>query len=551
MAPTFRGGCVNPPVEDGCHDPRYRVQSFPAQIIEDFKSTSDDAHMDITEQHFAQLFATKAERINLSMLGLEDRHIIDIASILAGPAAKYCRSLYLHNNKMSAKGAEALVDAVVQNSSLTELYLHYNKLGDDGAQHIGRLLQKNRRLLKLDVGANGMSAAGLHHVVDGLQDNGSLDYIGFFGNAPETVPLLPSLTNRLKPEARVQRRIGIQVKNKFLEHVQDREAWEKLSDEISVFFSNTMGDGDRVSAKAMLHVPRVDKGQNIELTGVDGKKLKLSGPVPLHLIKGNMARDAELEVSYSDPESGRSVTARIDGKHKEAVCKKPTSIVSFLDPMQMFPSKPRFRGEGLTDEAGAQYVCCAGPKKAFAKCPYRATYHAKEPPHKYVLRRDRETGRFFVQTYWECLPIDEVGESGEGMPKHIVRAETVETVYVDSVSGTQLDCVDDQGVRFSMKLSKAHVDGIVDGGVNAMLIRGAPPHPHYVPWRVAHVHEKVEDVAERWAQKAFKAKKGGALVDTDALAEKLVAVHALLSDDKAAEKSNVRFVCEKCYDSYI
>jgi hypothetical protein len=43
-----------------------------------------------------------------------------------------------------------------------------------------------------------------------------------------------------------------------------------------------------------------------------------------------------------------------------------------------YDEQPRFRGHAYVDEAGAQYICCAGPVGATpGACPYRPSYKLK------------------------------------------------------------------------------------------------------------------------------------------------------------------------------
>jgi len=122
-----------------------------------------------------------------------------------------------------------------------------------------------------------------------------------------------------------------------------------------------------------------------------------------------------------------------------------------------------------------------------------------------------------------------------------------------------------EALPFAMKLSTAQAHVLAQGGVNAMHIRAIPPHPNFVPWRIAHVHYQVEAVAEAWA-KLFIASEYSKMVSDrpfspfnvvsrTEVAKLLVGV-TLKEDDKggkgdAKTGSNVRFMCDKCYDSMI
>lgn len=625
MAP-FKGGEVNPPLPAGCHDERYAVQQLPGPVVDAFRATGDSDHMELTEKDFELLFSTKAERVSLAMVGLTDREVEMFAPLLsptrthgveghANPHAgsKYCRALFLNNNKITEHGIALLVDALTDNTTLTELYLQYNKIGDVGCKHIGRLLERNRRLRKLELGANGIGEVGIALVMDGLEDNGTIESVGLFGNAPEINDDLAEVTRRLQREARLQRRIGLQVKDRFkkriLEHFAEKGQrvedlprswedvlWEHISDELSAFFSNTDGlpatdeEPALLSAKALLAIPRLDAGEQVQLRPQPGQpavtvKAK-AGPIIFEVVKGDLARTegakAEIELSYTDPATGKPARGWLaDEAAKRFLCDRPTSIVTFLNPVRMFPSKPRFRGESFTDEAGAQYVCCAGPhdpKKPNAPlgaCPYRPRYAArgsfKGRPYHYALERDRETGRFFLQGYGQCLRIEEQPkEGGEGIPRHVVRSPNVDKLFALEGGPNPKRWMDDVGdshgdvLEFEMALRPEQAAVLAHGGVNAMHIRAQPPHPHYVPWRIAHVKHKVEAVAEAWATLFLKSEYGKMVspdqpfspfnvVDAKKVAALLVGV--TFSDDnggkEAAGASNVRFMCEKCYDSLL
>jgi hypothetical protein len=359
------------------------------------------------------------------------------------------------------------------------------------------------------------------------------------------------------------------------------------------------------------------------------------GPLLFTVKKGDMARTegpkSEAELEYTDPKTGERTTAYIsDEKAKRFLCDRPTSIVTYLNPMLMFPSKPRFRGQGYVDEAGAQYICCAGPNgaKQPGQCPYRPRYAQRdtfnEREYHSVLERDRDTGRFFLQGYGVCLRLEErKGNNGEGIPKHIVRAKGVDKLFALEPGPSPSLWMDDVGdsegnaLEFQMQLSAEQAEILATGGVNAMHIRAIPPHPHYVPWRIAHVRHKVEAIAQTWAEVRARGPRAetsraeaaprrkrtpfalvrcgweltcaralaprpafrGSLAPPPARAQLFVAKEYanIISADKPfspftvvdrakvakllvgvdytaggkADASNVRFVCEKCYDSYV
>ncbi|KAG8461638.1 hypothetical protein KFE25_001256 [Diacronema lutheri] len=634
MAP-FVGGEVNPPLPPGCHDLRYAVAQLDQHVVDAFRNESEK--MDLTEKNFEYLFETKSERVSLAMVGLTDKEVEMFAPLLnprrqhgvddhAAPhaGAKYCRSLWLNNNKISERGIELLADALAENTTLTELYLQYNKIGNVGCKHIGRLLERNHRLRKLDLGANAIGEAGVEAVKDGLEDNGSIEHIGLFGNAAEIYDDLAEITRRLQPEARLQRRIGLQVKDRFRKRILDKlrddgirpeelarswddVLWERISDELSAFFSNTDGlqnaDGSLKlddkgrpalpSAKTLLAIPRLDPGEQVALRGAPGQpavtvKAPSDSAVVFEVVKGNLAHTegakADIELAYTDPKSGKPARAWLsDERDKRVLCDRTTSIVTFLNPLAMFPSKPRFRGPSFTDEAGAQYICCAGPLGAPAgACPYRPRYECRGSfngrEYYYKVERDAETGRFFLQGYGACVRIDELGKDPAapscGIPKHVVRSPKVDKIFALEPGANPTAWMDDVGdakgepLPFNLALRPDQAAILKDGGVNALHVRAIPPHPNFVPWRIAHVLAKVEQVAEAWVDlffeggeyKRMKSADGDFspfnVVDARKVAQWLVGVTFELGGAPKAGKggapgANVRFMCEKCYDSLV
>lgn len=621
MAP-YRGGEVNPQLPEGCHDARYAVTQLPRPIVDAFRAVDKSERMELTAKDFEILFGSKSERVSLAMVGITDKEVEMFAPLLdparaqgadghANPhaGAKYCRSLFLNNNKIGERGVELLVDALAANTTLTELYLQYNKLGDAGCKHINRLLISNRRLRKLDLGANGIGESGIGLVVDGLQDNGTIESIGLFGNAPETRDDLAEVTRRLVREARMQRKIGIQVKNRFRTRILEELSksgkradelprsweevlWEQISDELSAFFSNTDGLPNNSppvpSAKLLLAIPRLDPGEQVQIRPQPGQppvalRAPKDAPIVFEVVKGDLARTegakAEMELAYTDPATGKPARGWLsDEASKNALCGGMVSLVTYLNPMLMFPSKPRFRGDKFTDEAGAQYVCCSGPLDPNASallgaCPYRPRYAArgtfKAREYYYELERDRETGRFFLQGHGQCIRIEEQGKGGgEGIPRHVVRSPKVDRIFALEPGPNPARWMDDVGdskgevLEFGLSLRPDQAAVLVNGGVNAMHVRAQPPHPHYVPWRVAHVKYNVEAIADAWATLFLQSEFGKMVssdqpfspfnvVDAKKVAELLVGVRLAGETGDTRGSGNVRFMCDKCYESLI
>ncbi|CAF1629918.1 unnamed protein product, partial [Adineta ricciae] len=78
-------------------------------------------------------------------------------------------TLNLNSNKIGAKGAQHIADALRTNTTLTTLDLDYNGIGAKGAKHIAHALRTNTTLATLNLRRNEIGDEGAQHIVNALR----------------------------------------------------------------------------------------------------------------------------------------------------------------------------------------------------------------------------------------------------------------------------------------------------------------------------------------------------------------------------------------------
>jgi Ran GTPase-activating protein (RanGAP) involved in mRNA processing and transport len=105
--------------------------------------------------------------VNLSFNGLGDVECIPIAKAIRESGTM--RRLYLFNNNIHAKGAQALAFALMPRAgqgdpTLEELSLRNNSVGAEGAQGLALVFSCNKRLRKMDLHWNNIRNIGLNAI---------------------------------------------------------------------------------------------------------------------------------------------------------------------------------------------------------------------------------------------------------------------------------------------------------------------------------------------------------------------------------------------------
>ncbi len=109
--------------------------------------------------------------VNLSFNGLGDAECIPIAKSIIN--SRTMRRLFLFNNHIHAKGAQALAFALMPNAgqgdpTLEELSLRNNSVGAEGAQSLALVFSCNKRLKKMDLYWNNIRNIGLEAILMNL-----------------------------------------------------------------------------------------------------------------------------------------------------------------------------------------------------------------------------------------------------------------------------------------------------------------------------------------------------------------------------------------------
>ncbi|CAF3913298.1 unnamed protein product [Adineta steineri] len=123
------------------------------------------------------------ESLYLSCNALGDAGTCEIAAGLKHD--KHLKRLGLASNCIGVDGARALVDVLIDHTSLVQLNLGYmkatillggldNVIGDEGAIEISRLIRSNQHIRSIDLTFNGISQKGLIQLKDALKQNQTL-----------------------------------------------------------------------------------------------------------------------------------------------------------------------------------------------------------------------------------------------------------------------------------------------------------------------------------------------------------------------------------------
>ena len=90
--------------------------------------------------------------------------------------------LFLHGNQLGAAGATALAEALTQNTSLTNLYFSRNQIGHEGVIALAWALKVNTSLTDLYLNMNQIGVAGARALAEALKENISLTTLNLYNN---------------------------------------------------------------------------------------------------------------------------------------------------------------------------------------------------------------------------------------------------------------------------------------------------------------------------------------------------------------------------------
>ena len=166
------------------------------------------------------------QRVTFAMKGVQDYTVEMIARFLDETSLRYgdtikawreedppqgVRQLWLNDNPITDEGAAFLADALKNNHTVEEVYLHYTFVNDRGLQHLLEMLGQNTTLKKLELGNSGITENGVKAIFKAFEKggvaakNGTLEHLGLFGNADNTVDDLPAVTDLLEEDSRKKR----------------------------------------------------------------------------------------------------------------------------------------------------------------------------------------------------------------------------------------------------------------------------------------------------------------------------------------------------------
>ncbi|MEE6497280.1 hypothetical protein FKM82_002691 [Ascaphus truei] len=98
------------------------------------------------------------------------------------PQLQYCTNLRLSSNGLGDRGAAALAEALITNSSLTTLDLQSNSISNQGLSSLTRGLSCNRGLKHLNLRENSVSIEGARALAEALRRNRTLTHLDLTAN---------------------------------------------------------------------------------------------------------------------------------------------------------------------------------------------------------------------------------------------------------------------------------------------------------------------------------------------------------------------------------
>ena len=82
--------------------------------------------------------------------------------------------LHWYKRGVGADGAEAIAEALAENSSVTLIHLRGNNIGNDGAKAIAEALKKNSSVTQISLSNNDIGADGAEAIAEALKKNSSV-----------------------------------------------------------------------------------------------------------------------------------------------------------------------------------------------------------------------------------------------------------------------------------------------------------------------------------------------------------------------------------------
>ena len=141
----------------------------------------------IKDDGAAFLAAGLMQNNSLKTLGLCDNGVGDVGAMSFAEflVNASLTSLDISSNKVTARGAQAIGEALRQNSRLQTLTFGSNKIGDEGALAIVNALTIDSALTTLDIRYNNIGALGAEEVLASLREKKTITFLDFAGNQNE------------------------------------------------------------------------------------------------------------------------------------------------------------------------------------------------------------------------------------------------------------------------------------------------------------------------------------------------------------------------------
>lgn len=144
--------------------------------------------------------AKSGEGVDFEEQGLTDEHVIAVAKALREPTVQV-ETLDFTKNEIGDAAAEALADALAENTTLKRLFLHFTHVGDYGAICLAGALPQNDTLSELGLAQTRVTDVGAEEIVSFVRCglNKTLRRVAFnsINYGPSSKPVSQSLRDEI------------------------------------------------------------------------------------------------------------------------------------------------------------------------------------------------------------------------------------------------------------------------------------------------------------------------------------------------------------------
>ncbi|KJE90736.1 TKL/IRAK protein kinase [Capsaspora owczarzaki ATCC 30864] len=157
-------------------------------LYQKVKNASGWVHLsqqDIGDAEAQAIAQALTENTTVTRLSMYKNQVSDAGALSVAQALelnKTVKELYLSENQIGDAGAQAIAEALKVNTTVTALVLHRNQIGDAGAHAIAAALKENKTVSVLVLYHNQISDAGARAIAEALKENKTLTILFLANN---------------------------------------------------------------------------------------------------------------------------------------------------------------------------------------------------------------------------------------------------------------------------------------------------------------------------------------------------------------------------------